>query len=271
VTSGHATTVVLTGFTAPFDKNGVLYYLGTNGGLEAYQNPHLIGAVTASMSSIYKGSVHNVVEQKRSIMPNYSNNTKRSWVAVDLGKGRRLVPTRYCIRHGASGRGNAIRNWELRAREKDTDGWTVLRAHYNDDAIRYAPLSPTRPVQARYNTAPSLTPIPPLPRHVSCNYWCRVRQRAAVLGGGVEASSAQDGGTGRARPFFTLFSFLSHLSLSPLSLLSLCVQRTWADGLGFRYFLILQLGPNSSGNDCFFIGGMELYGTLTMDPTLDVR
>ena len=89
----------------------------------------------------------------------------------------------------------------------------------------------------------------------------------------MEASSAQDGGTGRARPFFTLFSSLSHLSLSLLSLspLSLCLQRTWADGLGFRYFLILQLGPNSSGNDCFFIGGMELYGTLTMDPTLDVR
>ena len=35
--------------------------------------------------------------------------------------------------------------------------------------------------------------------------------------------------------------------------------------------LSLQMGPNSSGNDCFFIGGMELYGTLTMDPTLDVR
>ena len=45
------------------------------------------------------------------------------------------MPTRYCVRHGASGRGNAIRNWELRARERDTDGWTVLRAHYNDDAI----------------------------------------------------------------------------------------------------------------------------------------
>ena len=47
-----------------------------------------------------------------------SPTPQRSWVAVDLGKGRRLVPTRYCIRHGASGRGNAIRNWELRAREK---------------------------------------------------------------------------------------------------------------------------------------------------------
>lgn len=43
--------------------------------------------------------MHHVVEQKRSLMPNYSNNTKRSWVAVDLGKGRRLMPTRYCIRY----------------------------------------------------------------------------------------------------------------------------------------------------------------------------
>ena len=39
---GEATTVVLSGFTAPFDKNGVLYYLGTEGGTAPYQNPHLI-------------------------------------------------------------------------------------------------------------------------------------------------------------------------------------------------------------------------------------
>ena len=31
-------------------------------------------------------------------MPNYSNNTKRSWMAVDLGKGRKLIPSRYCVR-----------------------------------------------------------------------------------------------------------------------------------------------------------------------------
>jgi hypothetical protein len=40
-TDADVTTVVLTGFTAPFDKNGVLFYLGTNGGTEPYQNPHL--------------------------------------------------------------------------------------------------------------------------------------------------------------------------------------------------------------------------------------
>ena len=45
---------VLGGFTAPFDKNGVLYHIATRGGTEPYQNPHLSGAVSASMSSIYK-------------------------------------------------------------------------------------------------------------------------------------------------------------------------------------------------------------------------
>jgi hypothetical protein len=32
---------------------------------------------------------------------------------------------------------------------------------------------------------------------------------------------------------------------------------------GFRYFMILQTGPNSSDNDCLFIRGIELYGKLT--------
>ena len=141
-----------------------------------------------------QGAIHTLVEQVNGAMPNYSNNTKRSWMAVDLGRGRRLVPNRYCIRyrtvltrlitctwlciwqcvflinvmttrivevtfniivlahcdscdcneynhniyhnisqyimtyhnitlryydvrHGATGKGNALRNWELRARE----------------------------------------------------------------------------------------------------------------------------------------------------------
>ena len=38
------------------------------------------------------------MEQVNGIMPNYSNNTKRSWMAVDLGKGRKLIPSRYCVR-----------------------------------------------------------------------------------------------------------------------------------------------------------------------------
>ena len=36
-----------------------------------------------------------------------------SWVAVDLGPHRALVPTAYCLLHGSQRRGNALRHWEF--------------------------------------------------------------------------------------------------------------------------------------------------------------
>jgi hypothetical protein len=42
------------------------------------------------------------------------------------------------------------------------------------------------------------------------------------------------------------------MSIKSLSLLIRCSPRR-----------VLQCGLNSGGNDCLFIGGMELYGTLT--------
>ena len=57
----------LNGFTAPFDTNGVLFHIATRGGTLPYQNPHLSGAVSASMSSIYK--VNDINFQNR-IMKN---------------------------------------------------------------------------------------------------------------------------------------------------------------------------------------------------------
>ena len=39
-----------------------------------------------------------------------------SWVAVDLGPHRALVPTAYCLLHGSQRRGNALRHWEFQVR-----------------------------------------------------------------------------------------------------------------------------------------------------------
>ena len=45
----------LTAFSEkPYDKSGVLYYIGTGGSTAPYKNPHLTGQVTASMSSLFK-------------------------------------------------------------------------------------------------------------------------------------------------------------------------------------------------------------------------
>lgn len=51
-----------------------------------------------SIFCLFQGAVHTLVEQVNGAMPNYSNNTKRSWMAIDLGGGRKLIPSRYCIR-----------------------------------------------------------------------------------------------------------------------------------------------------------------------------
>ena len=44
-----------------------------------------------------------------------------SWVAVDLGPHRALVPTAYCLLHGSQRRGNALRHWEFQVRVPSLD------------------------------------------------------------------------------------------------------------------------------------------------------
>jgi hypothetical protein len=186
-------------FQSPFDENGVLYYLSTYGNTKPYQNPQLTGVVRITMSSIYKGRLHTVVERNNPAMPNYTNNTRNSWVMIDLGEHVRLVPTRYCIRHGGSGKGNALRNWELRARQNVTDHWTLLRSHQRDDTLSDYPGS---------TASWKITPKAP--------------------------------------------------SRNPAK-----KSATDIDPAAYRYFLVVQVGPNSSSNDCLFIGGIDFYGTLT--------
>jgi hypothetical protein len=42
---------VLCEYEAPFDRNGVLYFIGTAGGTREWANPHVSGEVVAAMSS----------------------------------------------------------------------------------------------------------------------------------------------------------------------------------------------------------------------------
>jgi hypothetical protein len=103
-----------------FDKNGVFYNLGYNPSNFMYKNPNLTGQVTVNMSTLYKGSLATVVchspDDEGVIFPTYTDNFINSWLAIDIGCTRKLVPTAYCIRHGASKPGNALRNWVLRAK-----------------------------------------------------------------------------------------------------------------------------------------------------------
>ena len=127
-------------FQAPFDTNGVLHHIGTAGGTKAYQNPHTVGTVVASMSSVQSGDPSHFVQHTHAVglhgplAYNLTSDAANSWMAVDL-KTSRLVPDHYALRHGYGTSGsNVLRNWELQA-SNDNQTWTTLRRHTDDTSL----------------------------------------------------------------------------------------------------------------------------------------
>ena len=125
----------------PFDQNGIISYLTSVPGVHKGKS-----AVRAKMSSIFLGSEMTILTQSLDhsglhSYPNYTQNEANSWCAIDIGSGRRLIPTQYCIRHGASSTGNALRSWELRGRERENEEWDVIKAHLNDETLSSTPMS----------------------------------------------------------------------------------------------------------------------------------
>jgi hypothetical protein len=143
-TSSPTRKAAIKAFTCvnPFDQNGVILYLTSPARLAVRKS----SIVRSRMSTIFIGSGDTVIAHSShdlglTSFPNYTTNVENSWCAIDLGVGRRLRPTQYCIRHGASSVGNALRSWELRGREKDRDEWDILKVHTNDDKLNHAPHS----------------------------------------------------------------------------------------------------------------------------------
>ena len=123
-------------FESNFDTNGVLHYIGTQGGTRDYQNPHTSRDVVVSWSGIGNGgSTVDRFVQHRHANPvgSFTNNVANSWMQVDLGQNRTLRPTYYCLRHDNQGN-YALRNWRLEG-SNDGQTWTTLRNHANDTTL----------------------------------------------------------------------------------------------------------------------------------------
>ena len=69
-----------------------------------------------------------------------TENKEGSWMAVDLGAGRRLAIEHYALRNDGSGI-HALRTWELEGADSlDASEWTTLRAHmfgWGDDTLQH--------------------------------------------------------------------------------------------------------------------------------------
>ena len=129
-------------FESAFDTNGILHHIGTRGGTAAYCNPHALGEVVASSSSLASGeTLEHFVQHAHATPVNncFKINAIRGWLGGDLGEGRSLVVDHYCLRSHAHN-GNKLRNWELQG-SLDRQTWQILRAHQGDASLSCQPMS----------------------------------------------------------------------------------------------------------------------------------
>ena len=132
-------------FSAPFDTNGVLYYIATDGGKRAYSNPHAAGFVVASVSSTAATFSGMSIPEKFVAHAHatpvlcFTKNVAHSWMAVDLGEGRALKANHYCLRSDKHAY-YKLRNWELQG-SNDGQSWTTLRRHANDTQLAMTAMS----------------------------------------------------------------------------------------------------------------------------------
>lgn len=142
----------------PFDENGLMYLIGTQGKTIGFSNPHELGAelgVVASMSSVYIyndlifGDPRRFVDHTNDAYEdedgygtnvttgdyNMTDNIPNSWMMVDIGYGRSMVVNNYCLRHVGDG---CLRNWVLQGSNSgcsDTLEWIDIKSHVDDQTI----------------------------------------------------------------------------------------------------------------------------------------
>jgi len=119
-------------YHSDFDEHGLFYYIGTNAGKEEWSNPGIRGRVRVTCSSQEKGNIVDLVG--RTSTECWSMDVPSSWVMINLGSSRSLVPNFYTLRHGGNSKADGLRNWTLQG-SNDAKNWTVLIRHINDNSL----------------------------------------------------------------------------------------------------------------------------------------
>ena len=93
-----------------FDKNGALYYIGTLGLSKNYNNPHKLKLLKAFGSPLLNGNYYDFVGRENVNL--MTENEENSFLGVDLGLNRNLIPALYSIKNRDSS-SNVLLSWNL--------------------------------------------------------------------------------------------------------------------------------------------------------------
>ena len=116
-------------YSEDFDKNGVLYWIGSCFGKSSYTNPQASGDVAVTLShSESSGRALELVISHTLVRESYAfGGSAPVWFTVDLGPHLALSPDYYTLRHGYSYSDSIICDWELQG-SNNNETWTSLHA-----------------------------------------------------------------------------------------------------------------------------------------------
>ena len=112
--------------------NGVLAWIATNGGGSQWTNPAINGDVKITASSVDKGDPSQLLAPEPSEL--WTADVPASWICIDLGEERSMVPTHYTLRHGGNYKGDSLRHWDLQG-SVDGKCWFLIKRHSNDTSL----------------------------------------------------------------------------------------------------------------------------------------
>lgn len=127
-------------YESDFDKNGLLYWIGTNGLTESeWVNPSANNSlVKLSMSEnkpVITGTIDDLIGRQATNCQTVDE--KRGWIVIDLGVT--ILPSIYTLRYSKGYSKTAPRNWSFLMSKNggpNNSDWDVLYTHTNDESLK---------------------------------------------------------------------------------------------------------------------------------------
>jgi len=123
-------------YRSDLDENGVMYYLGTCGRTQPYQNPAEAGFVRVISSGLMGDSAPLSAAVGRELVRCVTTPVKNSWFVFEL-VDLQLALTHYTLRHYNSWDTECLRHWQLEGSNESVQGpWEIIIQHTNDESLR---------------------------------------------------------------------------------------------------------------------------------------
>jgi hypothetical protein len=125
-------------YREPFDENGYIFYIGTNGYEQPFENPSRSGKICITASTYHPastyGDAHNLTTGKQNLFYTDYSPFEERWIKIDLKENKPIIPNSYSLNSCVLGGKYSLRNWLFQG-SNDDKTWITLSEHENDNSL----------------------------------------------------------------------------------------------------------------------------------------